>query len=163
MTPPEWLVQAVDPWAQLYGDVTPLATVVVFCHLAPLLFAGGLAVAMDRATLRAARDAGLRTRQLADLAAAHRVVVAGLVTSFVTGVLLFTADLEAYYMQPIYLTKMTLVVLLLANGYAMTRAEKALAAGGDADALWRRMRLASYASLFLWFAITFVGVAMVKS
>ncbi len=53
--------------------------------------------------------------------------------------------------------------LLLANGYVMYRAESALAAGGDAEALWRRLRRTSYASLVLWFAITFVGVAMVKS
>ncbi len=88
----------------------------------------------------------------------------GLALSVASGMLLFTADLEAYFVSPVYWTKMTLIVLLLVNGYRMTRAEAALRAGGaNEDAEWRRLRFAASASLALWFAIAFAGVALVNA
>ena len=166
MGAPTVLVQLVEPWSQLYGDSKLLPTLIVFAHIAALVFAGGLAVTMDRGTLRAARGpAEFRWRQLEELARAHRLVVTGLVLSVVTGVLLFAADVETYFVSPIYWTKMALIALLLLNGFIMTRTEsriRSTPAAAD-DTGWTRLRATAAASIFLWFAIAFVGVALVQA
>lgn len=166
MSPPEALVRLLEPWSQLYSDSKLLPTLIVFAHIAALVFAGGLAVTLDRATLRAARGpAEFRWRQLEELAAAHRLVLTGLALSFVTGVLLFTSDLETYFASWIYWTKMALIVVLLANGYAMTRAESRIRSTPNAadDIGWKRLRRTAAVSMALWFAIAFAGVALAEA
>jgi hypothetical protein len=166
MSAPEALVRLFEPWSQLYSDSKLLPTLVVFSHIAALVFAGGLAVTLDRATLRAARGpAEFRWRQLDDLAAAHRLVLTGLALSFVTGVLLFTSDLETYFVSWIYWTKMALIVVLLANGSAMTRAESRIRSAPSAadDIGWKRLRRTAAVSMALWFTIAFAGVALAEA
>jgi hypothetical protein len=164
MNPPAALVQLVEPWSQLYGDSKLLQTLIVFAHIAALVFAGGLAVTLDRGTLRAARgDAGVRARQLEELGRAHRLVIAGLVLSVVSGVLLFAADLGTYFGSPIFWTKAAFILLLLSNGFMMTRTEAGIRTSPDAEAGWKRLRFTAGASLFLWFATAFVGVALVNA
>ncbi len=166
MSAPAALVELVEPWSQLYGDSTALQVLVVFAHVAALVFAGGLAVTLDRGTLRAARGASeIRWRQLEELRAAHRLVLTGLALSLVTGVLLFTADLETYFGSWIFWMKMGLIAALLANGLAMTRAESRIGETPNAadDAGWRTLRRTATASIFLWFAIAFMGVALVNA
>jgi hypothetical protein len=160
---PTALVQFVEPWSRLYADSKVIATLVVFGHIAALLFAGGLAVTLDRATLRAARHPDARARHLDALASSHRVVIAGLTLSFVTGLMLFTADLETYFVSWIFWTKMLLVVLLLANGYGINKTESALRAGAAPDGGWRTLTRTAWASLMLWFAIALAGVALVNA
>jgi uncharacterized membrane protein len=159
---PATLVRLLEPWSHVYSDSKVLPTIIVFGHVAALVFAGGLAVTMDRATLRAARGAAdLRARQLDDLGAAHRFVIFGLSLSAVTGVLLFTADVETYFTSRIFWTKATMIVLLLANGYAMTRAEHRIRhSANTADGAWQRLRWTARVSLVLWFAIALAGVAL---
>lgn len=166
MAPPASLVHFLEPWSHLYSDSKLLPTVIVFAHIAALVFAGGLAVTLDRATLRASRGAAeSRWRQLEDLAAAHRLVVFGLALSLVTGVLLFTADLETYFVSWIFWTKMTLIVLLLGNGYAMTRIESRIRETPNAadSAGWKRLRATAAISMTLWFVIAFAGVALAEA
>ena len=166
MGAPAALVQLVEPWSQLYSDSKVLPTIIVFSHIAALVFAGGLAVTMDRGTLRAASGpAEFRWRQLEELARAHRHVVLGLGLSVVTGVLLFTADLETYFDSPIYWIKMSLIVMLLINGFVMTRTEARikLSPGAEDDAGWKRLRTNAKLSILLWFAIAFLGVALVEA
>ncbi len=164
MTTPALLVDLFDPWSQIFSDSRLVATLVVFGHIAAMLLAGGLAITLDRATLRAFRASEMRTRQLADLSTAHRVVVTGLAMSVVTGVMLFASDVETYFVSGIYWTKMALVVALLANGWNMTRVEAALSKSpSDADAGWKQLRIAATVSLVLWFAIAFAGVALVNA
>lgn len=161
MTPPDALVRFVAPWSELYSDSSVLPTLIVFGHIAALVFAGGLAVTLDRGTLRAARsDADVRTRHLDELALAHRLVVAGLALSFFTGVLLFAADVETYFGSWIYWTKMGLVVLLLTNGFLMTRTEQRIRSAAGSATVWKRLRMTALASLILWFAVAFAGVAL---
>ena len=160
---PAALVQLVEPWSRLYADSRLIATLVVFGHIAALLFAGGTAVTLDRATLRAAKNTDARARHLDDLAASHRVVLTGLTISFVTGVLLFTADLEAYFTSWIYWTKMGLIFGLLVNGYGITKAEKALRAGGNELVGWGQLTRTAWASMIFWFAIALFGVALVNA
>jgi uncharacterized membrane protein len=135
-------------------------------HIAALVFAGGLAVTLDRATLRASRGSSeARWRQLEELRAAHRLVLVGLTLSMVTGILLFTADLETYFGAWIFWAKMGLIGALLANGFVMTRAESRIGETPNAadDAGWRILRRTASISIFLWFAIAFMGVALVNA
>ena len=162
----ESLAHAAAPWKDLYDDSTALSVAVVFAHLASLLVGGGLALATDRATLRAARDAGAeRERQLAQLAQTHRTVVGALVVSFVSGVLLFLADVETFAVSPAFWTKMALVALLLLNGLVMSRAESALRRGGAAGdgAAWGRLRATAVVSAVLWLGTLFAGVVLTNA
>jgi hypothetical protein len=168
MSAPAALVHLCEPWAHAYGDSKLLPTLVVFVHIAALVFAGGLAVTLDRATLRAARPtcaAEHRWRQLEELRYAHRFVLTGIALSFVSGVLLFTADVETFFSSWIFWTKMGLIVTLLANGYLMTRAEKHISNTPNAadESGWKRLRAAALVSFALWFAIAFAGVALVNA
>jgi hypothetical protein len=159
---PETLVKLTEPWAQLYSDYIILPTIVQFLHIAALVFAGGLAVTLDRATLRAVRGSPeLRARQLDEIAAAHRIVLTGLALSLVSGALLFASDLETFFGSWIWWTKVSLIVLLLLNGYVMTRAEARVRADGS-EASWAQLRLTAIASMALWFSIAFAGVALVN-
>jgi len=166
MSAPAILVTLAVPWSQLYGDSALLQILVVFGHIAALVFAGGLAVTLDRATLRAARGSSeMRWRQLEELRAAHRLVLVGLTLSLVTGVLLFGADVETYFVAWIFWLKLGLIVALLANGFRMTRVESRIGETPNAadDAGWRALRLSASVSIFLWFAIAFAGVALVNA
>lgn len=167
MTAPDALVRLAEPWSALYADSAWLPTLVVFAHVAALVFAGGLAVTLDRGTFRAARGpAELRWRQLDELAAAHRLVVFGLGLSAVSGALLFAADVETYFGSWIYWSKMALIVLLLVNGYLMTRAEAGIRLSPNPDdndnGGWVRLRQAAAISITLWFMIALAGVALVN-
>lgn len=166
MSTPEGLVRFFEPWAELYSNSSVVATLVVFAHIAALVFAGGLAVTLDRATLRAARGpAEFRWRQLDELAAAHRLVIVGIALAVASGLLLLTSDLETYLVSPIYWTKMTLFALLLVNGYVMTTAESRIRNAPNAadDQGWQRLRRTALLSIVLWFAIAFTGVALVNA
>lgn len=166
MTAPATLVRLAEPWSNLYSDSKVLQTVVVFLHIGALVFAGGFAITLDRFTLRAFRgSAELRARQLDEIATSHRLVLSGLVLSFVTGVLLFASDLETFFTSVVFWIKMGLVVLLLLNGFGMTKLEarvRAAGGGGGADAAWSGLRRTAIASLMLWFAIAFLGVMLVN-
>jgi hypothetical protein len=158
---PEALATLVAPWAKFYSHSKLAATVVTFLHVAPIIVGGGLAIALDRSTLRVRDDVAARARHLEEIALAHRSVVAALVLSALSGLALLAADLDTFLPSPIFWTKMALIVLLLANGFIMTRTEGGLRAG-RAD-LWRRLRVLAMTSLVLWLVITFVGIALVNA
>jgi uncharacterized membrane protein len=155
------LARLVEPWNSLYGDSKAISSAVIFLHLVPLVLAGGAAVVADRATIRASRGADEdRTRQLTELSRTHTIVLGGLALSFASGVLLFLSDVDSFLRSPFFWIKLGLVGLLLANGFVMTRTEKALAAGGEGGALWNRLRTISMLSLTLWLATTLAGVVL---
>ena len=162
---------AAKPWAALFSDSRAISSTVIFFHLGGLLFAGGLAVASDRATFRALRGTEHdRSRLLEDLANAHAWVLAGLSVIFASGLLLALSDVKTFGKSPIYWTKMSLVVLLLANGSLLQRTEQKLRAGGlltpsraPRQQLWSRLRFAAATSMALWTAIVLAGVILVGS
>lgn len=156
------LARLFEPWAHLYADSKVIATVVTFGHVASLLMAGGLAVATDRATLRALRLAAAeRGRHLEELSGVHRLVVGGLILSVATGLLLFASDVETFLRSWVFWLKMGMICVLLGNGYAMTRVEKALREdAAETSPAWTRLRRTALASVALWYAITLAGVAL---
>jgi hypothetical protein len=159
IAPPEALADLVAPWAKFYGHSSLAPTIVTFLHIAPIIVGGGLAIAVDRATLRLGTDAAMRARHLDELGLAHRSVVVALIVSLLSGLALLAADLETYLGSWIFWAKMLLVVALVVNGLLMTRTEARVRAGGDQ---WGRLRVSAVSSLVLWLAITFAGVALVN-
>lgn len=158
---PSALARWAEPWNSLYSDSKAVASAVLFLHLVPLLLAGGAAITADRATLRVFRgSADDRARQLGDLARTHALVLGGLALSFVSGVLMFLSDVDQFLETPIFWVKLSLVGLLLLNGFMMTRTERALGSGPDHQLLWARMRTISVLSLILWITTTLVGVVL---
>ncbi len=162
---------AVKPWSALYSDSTAVSSAVTFFHLGGLLFAGGLAIASDRATFRAFRGTDAdRTRLLTDLGNAHSWVLAGLSVIVASGLLLALSDVKTFATSPTYWIKMSLVVLLLINGVFLQRTERRLRAqsllnqsNGPRRKLWSRLRFAAAASMTLWTAIVLAGVILVES
>lgn len=168
MAPPEALVELTAPWAAQYADSPALATAVAFLHLAGVLVGGGTALAADRATLRAVRaDAAARARLLDDLAQTHRPVLLGLGVAAASGLLLLAADLEAYLGSALYWAKMALVLVLLANGAVLTRAERSLRAAGAGAVpdhpAWRALGRTAHASRALWLLTLLAGVAILNA
>lgn len=172
IAPAEWVVAATEPWSALYSDSSFVRTTVVGLHLVPLVLGGGVAVAMDRTTLRLRRTTSheRRAQQLVEISAAHRWVGTALALTLASGVLLLLADLEQYLRSGIFWAKLALVSALAVNGLRMMISERALAAqaAGEAwdeaaDVHWRRLEGSARTSLVLWVLITAAGVAMVNA
>jgi hypothetical protein len=161
---PTFLVELLQPWNDYYSHSPAAETVVQFLHVGGLLLAGGLAIAADRHSLRAMRVAAAgRAGHLEELAAVHRWVLTGLTVVVVSGLLLLTADIDAFFGSWVYWVKMVLVILLLANGWGMTRAEQQLRADpSETSPAWNRLHRAAVVSLVLWFTVTLAGITLVN-
>jgi hypothetical protein len=164
ITPPQALVNLLQPWSDFYGHSKTAETIVTFLHIGGLLLAGGLAISTDRGTLRALRlGADERGGHVRELNAVHRWVLTGLTIVLLSGVALATTDIEAFWASWIYWLKMALVVGLLVNGLLMTRAEQGLERdSSESSRHWHTLRRVSITSLTLWFTITLLGVALVN-
>ena len=151
MTAVQALSHIAEPWASLFNGSRVVSSGIMFAHLSGLVLGGGGAVAADRASLRAVKASETqRASHLTELGLVHRVVMWGLSVTFVSGLLLAAADIETYATLPTFWIKMSLIALLLGNGYWMQRSERALAEGTPS---WRRLHIAAVASLVLWFAV----------
>lgn len=165
MPAPAELVRLANPWESLYSNSKGLEIFVTFLHIGGLLLAGGLAIATDRATLRAIRQAVHdRAQHLDSLSSVHQIVLTGLVVTFISGVLLFFSDVKTFWGSWVFWVKMLLIVALLANGFVMTRAERSLRSDGlrEDDRAWTHLHRTAAASLVLWYAITLAGVALLN-
>jgi hypothetical protein len=159
---PEVLLHATRGWARLYADSTLVSTGVTYVHLAGLLLGGGAAVAADRETLKAAREAEpARSDHLAFLHAVHPIAIAGLALLALSGAAMLLADLETFWGARAFWIKMSLIVLLLANGLLMRQAERM--ARALPERAWRQLRATSLASLGLWFAILLASTILASS
>lgn len=165
MPAPTELVQLASPWEELYSNSKGLEIFITFLHVGGLLLAGGLALATDRSTLRAIRQAVHdRVQHLEALSSVHKTVLAGLTITFISGVLLFLADVKTFWGSWVFWLKMALILALLINGWMMTRAERSLRATGmrEEDRAWTHLHNTAAVSLVLWYAITLAGVALLN-
>ena len=166
-------IEFFAPWQSLYSDSKTVAGIVTAVHLLALLFGGGLAVAADRATLRATSSEGdERRRVLLEIRSIHRPVLIALIALFASGFALATADLQTFLGSQVFWIKLGLVALLLLNGVLLERTETRLRdAAADArpqsirsnDRLWKRLRLAAVMSLLLWSSTLIAGTVLVNA
>jgi hypothetical protein len=162
MKPPEALVQLFQPWNDFYSHSKTAVTIVVCLHIGGMLLAGGFAIAADRATIRSmGTPVSARAAQLRELGATHRWVISGLTVVVLSGLALLASDFETFWGSWIYWLKMFLVAVLLLNGYQMTRLESALELDpSETSPKWSSLHRTALISLTLWFATTFVGIAL---
>lgn len=158
---PEALAALCAPWAKYYSHSKTAATIVTFLHVAPIVVGGGLAIALDRTTLRLQDDVAARARHLHEIALAHKSVVAALAISLLSGLAMMAADLDTFLGSWIFWVKMGLIAALLVNGALMTGSERRIRNGAMDQ--WGRLRVLAFTSLFLWLVITFAGVALVNA
>jgi len=161
----ETIAAAVEPWNRLYSHTKPLSEAVTFAHVGSLLVGGGLAIASDRATLRVrGADVDQRRRYLREFSTVHRHVVAALALMTVSGLGMALADVETFFVAPIFWVKMAAITMLLANGFNITRTERALAANpAPSNRLWRRMTTGAVTSIALWLTTTLLGVVLMDA
>jgi hypothetical protein len=159
---PDALAMIVKPWAQLYSHSKLAVTIVTFVHIAALVVGGGLALALDRATLGARRaDDESRSRHLAALGGAHRIVLSALSLLVLSGLALLAADLDTFLGSWVFWLKMGLIALLLLNGFMMRRTERSIATpDADVEQLWNRLRTAAITSVALWLIVALAGVTL---
>ncbi len=164
MAAPESLVHLLKPWADFYSHSKTTETIVTFVHVGALVLGGGAAVASDRATFRAVRaEAEHRGHHLRELSTVHPFVLTGLSLALISGLLLLAADVDTFFGSWIFWVKMAMIVVLLANGAFMMRAEKALAVDSRVESPgWAALHRTAVWSVVLWFAITLAGVALVN-
>ena len=145
-------------WAAYYSDHQMLSVTLRYVHLAALMVGGGTALAIDRVVLGTARrrTEDRRHAAMTALSGSHRVVVPALIVVAATGVLMTAADWSTFEASRLFWTKMALFAMLVANGGALVAAERRYA-DGVALEKWRRVIIASGASVLLWLVILWVG------
>lgn len=149
----------IESWVSLYANHAALRTGIEFVHIGGLVAGGGCAITADLATITAVRDgSAARTTQLHLLKQTHSIVVVGLAALAISGLLLFAADVETFLYSRVFWLKMGLMVLLLANGFQLLRAERRVQRG-ERHA-WARLHSTAVASLVLWFLTTLAGAAL---
>lgn len=170
--PPEALLTALQPWADLYAQSGWLPLVFLTTHVLSLVVAAGVALAVDRRVLRATTAsvdvAAPSTAALLDeLTDAHPLVMRALAITLLSGIAMATADLGTYATSRVFWSKMGLVALLLVNGQLMRRAERQLAERQLAErplaAESMRMaalRSSALRSVLLWGGIIVLGVVV---
>jgi hypothetical protein len=153
------LASLLDTWSSFYSNHAALKSVIEFVHIGGLMLGGGCAITADLATIEAVREGPIgRTSQFHVLKRTHVIVVVGLAALFVSGLLLFAADLETFVHSRVFWLKMVLLVMLLANGVVMLVAERRVRRG-DVRA-WRHLHTVAVSSLVLWFVTTLAGAAL---
>jgi len=155
MAIPATLQAAAGMWSSYYGNHQAVSISIKALHLAGTMVGGGAAVALDRQVLLALRQppAG-RAAVLAQLEAAHRVVLPALVVILLTGILMTAADLETFLNSPLFWTKVGFTVVLALNGALLMAVE---ASARRTPAGWGRIAASATLSLALWLVILYLG------
>jgi len=157
--PPEAVVNALQPWADVYAESRWLPLALLTTHVLSLVAAAGVALAADRRVLRltsGARDEPIL--QLLDaLSDTHPPVMRSLAVTLLSGAAMAAADVGTYASSAVFWTKMGLVALLIVNGQLLFRAERRLAAEQTNVS---PLRSAAVRSVLLWGSIIVLGVAV---
>ena len=160
----DYIARWLAPWQSLYDNSKLVSGSVTAVHLLALLYGGGLAIAADRSTLRAARrSAPVREYLIDELGAIHRPVLVALTLVFLTGVLLTAADFKTFVVSPAFWVKMGLITLLVINGAVLTRTEAAIRgrpSSATDERLWNRLQTNSRVSIALWMLTLVAGVVV---
>jgi hypothetical protein len=161
----ETIEAVLKPWSDWYSHSKTAQAGIEYLHVGGLLVGGGFALASDRAALRAlAADLEQRKHVLKDLSSIHRPVVMALTVSVISGLLMLASDAGTFLVSPVFWTKMTLVILLLSNGYLVMRTEQRLNADpSPGNHAWPRLRFGAIASITLWLGTTLAGVILLNS
>jgi hypothetical protein len=157
----ETLTNLAAPFAHLYNHSKPLSIGTTYAHLASMVWAGGLAIAGDRTTLRLKGDdvTGI-THHVKEQSAMHRAIIFGLAISAASGVMLFASDVDTFFPSKLYWAKIGSVFLLLANGLRLAPAERRLAADPTDAKAFASLRNTAWVSLLLWFVVAFLGTML---
>lgn len=161
----ETLEAAFKPWADFYGHTKPLQAAVEFLHVGGLLVGGGFALASDRAALRALKaDVEQKKYVLREFSTIHTPVIIALTISVLSGLVLLASDIGTFLVSPVFWIKMTLVILLLANGHLVKSTEQQLNADpSSGNRSWARFKFGAVASITLWLSTTLAGVILLNS
>ena len=152
------ITTATNWWATYYSDHQIVSLLIRYVHLAALMVGGGTALAIDRVVLGTARTRTDDRRRAAwqALQGSHRVVVPSLVVVTATGVLMTAADWATFEFSWLFWLKMAGFGLLVANGGALVAAERRYSQSTDLN-MWRRVVIASGASVLLWMVVLLIG------
>lgn len=168
----ETLTALFQPWADLYAESGWLPTAVITAHVLAMFVAGGIALGADRRVLRATpvRRDTLRA-EAAELSGTHRLVVSALITTVITGIALFAADIGTFWSSRVFWAKLIGIVILTVNGVGMRRTEALLlaSAGAPADSSdvtgddgnrWATLQRHARVSAFVWLVVVVLGVVV---
>jgi thiosulfate reductase cytochrome b subunit len=161
----ETLEATLKPWSDYYGNHKMLQAGVEYLHIGALLVGGGFALSSDRAALRALR-AGQEEKEivLREFSTIHKPVIVALVVIILSGLTMLSTDIGTFLTSPVFWTKMTLVALLLANGYLVMRTEQQLNADpAPGNRAWARFKFCAVASIVLWLSTPLAGVILLNS
>ncbi|MEO8077103.1 MAG: hypothetical protein ABI818_12285 [Acidobacteriota bacterium] len=87
----------LESWTSIYSNHAALRTGIEFMHIAGLVGGGGCAIAVDLVTLSVAADASTAQGATVELLGrTHGIVLLGLAALFISGLLLFAADVETF-------------------------------------------------------------------
>jgi hypothetical protein len=160
---PQTLIDLTAPWGDFMKHSKITKTIVLFFHIAPIVVGGGIAISLDRLSLRLSKgDAPDRGRHLAELARTHTVVIYSLAVSIMSGLALVAAEIDNFPTSWIFWLKMAFIAILLLNGLRMKSIESSMARNGPSEADWSRLHTVALGSITLWLTITFLGVALSK-
>jgi len=156
----DFVARLAQPWSDLYSGSVLVEATVVFLHLAALVVAGGLALASDRAIVRASTAGDeIRAHVLSDVRGAHRLVMVGLAILVITGGLMLLADVASLLPSWFFWLKMVMFGVLLWNGARLRDRARGQQPGADA-AGWRPLRVAAVRSSALWLLLLFMGTLL---
>lgn len=160
---PQTLIDLTAPWGDFMKHSKITKVIVLFFHIAPIVVGGGIAISLDRLSLRLANGGSEdRGRHLAELARTHNLVIYSLAVSLLSGLALVAAEIDNFPTSWIFWVKMLFIVILLVNGLRMKSIESSMARNGPSEADWSRLHTVALASISLWLFITFLGVALSK-
>ncbi len=159
------ITELAQPWADWYNHNKVAQGGVTWIHIAGIMVGGGLAIASDRAALRAVNGtAEDRSRVLSDFSQVHRTVIAALAAVVVSGLLMLLADVENLLPSPVYWVKMGLFAILLGNGWLIQQNERQLALDpSPGNPRWQRFKFGAVASITLWLLVALGGVTLMET
>ncbi len=158
------LVNAAQPWSDLYSKSTALSVAITFVHLGAMMIGGGLAITADRTVLRAGTpvEAGARIAIADAVGDVHRPVLIALSVSALSGALQLAADLEALAVNKVMWVKFGLLLALGVNGMLMLRNEQAVRRDQGSAKAFGTLRVRAVTSVVLWLAIVLAGVGLLQ-